>query len=386
MTNICPSCLHENTPSDRFCIVCGTPLTPPLGPYLPSGTLLKQGEYKIESVLGQGAFGITYKAVYCPNQARVAIKELWAENGYRQGTTLVWPYSISPVSQREQIKKFILEAANLQRCVSPHIAKVYDCFRENLTIYMVMELIDGVTLSKMIENHQNISETRGINYIIQIAKALDLVHQNNILHRDIKPENILINSGDRAVLIDFGTAREFIAGKTGDMTRILTAEYAPIEQYLSQSKRYEATDIYALCASLYELLTGQLPSASLDRAHSLSSGLPDPLIPPRQINPNISPDVEEVILRGMCHNVSDRVQTARELIDALGGETSSTPPPTAPINTSSNSISPACTGAVVSNNNASVAQIVVFMVDPLLAGNTFNNLFQHFKVVKMNAI
>ncbi|MCL2930285.1 MAG: protein kinase [Trichodesmium sp. MAG_R01] len=328
MNNICPSCLHENAPGVNSCIVCGTDLTSTAttspssvsGLHLPMGTLLKQGWYKIEKVLGQGGFGITYKAIYCLNSTLVAIKELWPESGYRHGKSVVWPPSIAPIDQKEQVEKFKLEAAYLQRCNSPNIAKVYDCFEENSSIYMVMEFIDGVSLSSLMVNQKCLHENKVIEYAKQIANALVVVHENNLLHRDIKPENIMIDSSDRAVLIDFGTAREFIAGKTGDLTQLLTPGYAPFEQYSKNSKRYAASDIYALCASMYELLTGELPSGAVERATAFSGGAPDPLLPPRQINSLISPHLEKVILMGMRFRVEERIQTAEELINAFDGK------------------------------------------------------------------
>lgn len=328
MSNICPSCLHENNPSDRFCIVCGqtlnpttTPPPPSQGLYLPTGTQLKQGKYQIQKIISQGGFGITYQGIYCPNSAPIAIKELWPENGCRQGASVIWPFSIAPVDQKKQIHEFKLEATYLSRCKSPHIAKVYDCFEENSTIYMVMEFIDGLTLSKILKNQKMLDEKLVIQYIKQVAQALVIVHQKNLLHRDIKPENIILRScDDRAVLIDFGTTREFIAGKTGNMTRSLTPGYAPIEQYIFTAKRFPATDIYALSASMYELLTGKLPPEAPDRANAISNNLPDLLVPPRKLNSNISYQIEKVILMGLSFRVDERIQTAEDFLNALDGQ------------------------------------------------------------------
>ncbi|MDD1468690.1 tetratricopeptide repeat protein, partial [Dolichospermum sp. ST_sed5] len=153
------------------------------------------------------------------------------------------------------------------------------------------------------------------------ADALKVIHSHNLLHRDIKPENIIVVSSDKAVLIDFGAAREFIAGQTGDMTRILTPGYAPYEQYIQKSKRFPGTDIYALCASMYELLTAQLPAEATDRASAfLQNSSVDTLSSPRQLRPNLSLLMEKVILTGMQFRVEDRFQTADELIDALNGK------------------------------------------------------------------
>lgn len=320
----CPTCLTENSDSAVDCIACGTPLATSSGSsarHLPTGTSLRQGRYQLEKVLGEGGFGITYKGTYLKNSANVAIKELWPEKSARQGNTVIWPISTTPVQRKQQLTKFQLEASYLQQCVHPNIVKVYEWFEENNTAYLVMELLTGKSLDKILKEEGTLSEDRIKRYFIQIADSLKIIHSNQLLHRDIKPENIIIAPQDRAVLIDFGAAREFIAGQTGDMTRILTPGYAPYEQYIQTSKRFPATDFYALCASMYELLTGQLPVEATERANALLQGnCLDVLIPPRQLRPNLSPLIEQVILSGMRFRVEDRFQTADELIDALNGK------------------------------------------------------------------
>lgn len=320
----CPTCLTENSDSAVDCVACGTPLSSTSDSsarHLPTGTLLRQGRYRIEKVLGEGGFGITYKGTYLKNSANVAIKELWPEKSARQRNTVIWPNSITPAQRKQQLTKFQLEASYLQQCVHPNIVKVYEWFEENNTAYLVMELLTGKSLDKILKEEDTLSEDRVKRYFIQIVDSLKVIHSNKLLHRDIKPENIIIAPQDRAVLIDFGAAREFCAGQTGDMTRILTPGYAPYEQYIQTSKRFPATDFYALCASMYELLTGQLPVEATERANALLQGnSSDVLIPPRQLRPNLSPLIEQVILSGMRFRVEDRFQTADELIDALNGK------------------------------------------------------------------
>ncbi len=319
MSNICPTCITENSDSASFCIACGSPFTlagsttSSSSYHLPAGALLKQGRYKIEKTLGEGGFGITYKGTDSTNSMGVAIKELWPEKAFRQGNTITWPNSISPQIRQQQLSKFQLEANYLSRCIHPNIAKVYDWFEENDSAYIVMEFISGKSLYQVWNEEKPLSEERVKGYIIEITSALKVVHTNNLLHRDIKPENIIINNQDRAVLIDFGATREFIANQTTNMTQLLTPGYAPLEQYSAKGKRYPATDIYALCASMYELLTGEPPAAATDRVAS------ENLTPPRKLRPDLSPLTEQVILTGMRMKVEERFQTADQLIDALKG-------------------------------------------------------------------
>lgn len=331
MTIQCPACLQDNPEGNTICSICGyEPLdinssnssTSTSSTYhLSSGTLLKQGQYRIEKVLGEGGFGITYKGTNKQNSSLVAIKELWPEKSARQNSNIVWASSIAPKEKQLQINKFKLEASNQQKCQHPNIAKVYEWFEENNTVYIIMEFIPGKSLLDILKNEGILSETRVKQYFIQIAEALKNVHDNKFLHRDIKPENILISDRDKAVLIDFGATREFIDGLSSAMSQIVTPGYAPYEQYSYTSKRVRATDFYALCASMYELLTGQLPVDAVERANSLVQGnSSDPLIPPKKLNSKISGLIERVILTGMQIKVAERFQTADELIDALKGK------------------------------------------------------------------
>ncbi len=325
----CLNCLAENLDTATHCIACGSPLdsskpgTPNVisaNPHpsslidLPLGTLLKGSLYRIEALLGRGGFGITYKGVSTQNGSVVAIKELWPQ-GARQGNQVVWPPTIQPQEKREQIRAFFIEAANQHKCKHRHIAQVYDWFEENNTAYIVLQFIAGKSLFNILAEEGPLDEARVKRYFLQVAEALQVVHAQNFQHRDIKPDNILIDSQDQAVLIDFGAAREFIAGQTKRLTVLLTPGYAPLEQYSQQGKRFAASDFYAFAASMYELLTGELPADAVQR----SSSSPDPLVSPRQINPRLSAATEQVILTAMKVKVEERFQCAEDLIDALNG-------------------------------------------------------------------
>lgn len=325
----CPACLTDNPDGAIRCSTCGyepldasssSPTTTTAIYHLPPGVLLKQGHYEIERVLGEGGFGITYKGINRQNNTIVAIKELWAEKGARQNNSVIWPSSIAPKDRKLQITKFKLEASHQKQCQHPNIANVYECFEENNTAYITMDFIPGKSLFGILKDEGVLSENQVKKYFIQIAEALKVVHNNKFLHRDIKPDNILINNQDEAILIDFGATREFIDGLSGEMSQIVTPGYAPYEQYSYHSKRFKATDFYALCASMYELLTGELPIDAVERVNNLMQGdASDPLIPPRKLNPKITELIERVILTGMKINVGERFQEADELIDALKG-------------------------------------------------------------------
>ena len=281
MSILCPVCLCENYDDATTCSTCGASLpgnnlTPSY--HLPDNSFLQQGKYQVKKILGEGGFGITYEGIDLIRTRKVAIKENWPEKGIRQGTTIIWPHTITPQNRQWQLRKFATEARHIAQCSHPSIVKVYDWFEENNTAYMTMALVEGKPLSKILQQEGALTGDRLKRYFLQIAEALKVVHDADLLHRDVKPENIIINQNDRAILIDFGATKEFVAGQTRKMSVTLTPGYAPIEQYSYESKRWPATDIYALCASMYELLTGELPAPATERFAS------EALIPPQSIN------------------------------------------------------------------------------------------------------
>jgi len=317
MSSQCPTCLSENAPQTLNCVVCGTPLvTAQVTYHLSPGTILvnQQKQYRLDKTIGAGGFGIAYKGVDLQTNQAVAIKENWPENGIRQGNNIIWPLKITPQEKNEQIAQVIKEAQSIQQYSHPNIVKIYDSFQANNTAYIVMEFLDGKSLYDYFKEQGKLTESVVKKYFLQVAEALKFIHSKKLLHRDIKPDNIIVTSQDKAVLIDFGNAREYIANKTQKMTQTLTAGYAPLEQYSNTGRRSPALDIYACCASMYELLTGQLPPDATERMQK------ECLIPPRKIIPSLDPYLEQVILTGLQINVEDRLQNADSLISALQGK------------------------------------------------------------------
>jgi len=299
------------------CPRCGASLGPGGGqavsPTLPLGTRLANGKYTVEKVLGAGGFGITYLGTDVVLSRPVAIKELFPGGCQRNGTTLV-PTRLSPSDFSSMKQRFLKEARLLARLNHPGVVKVYDFFEENGTAYMVMEYLRGRSLARILqERGGRLEEGSAVSYIERVGEALEVVHQAGILHRDIKPENIIVTEDGRVVLIDFGAAREYVAGKTGRQTVVLTPGFAPPEQYAQFAERGAYTDVYALAATLYYLLTGEVPVSATDRAAGVE------LASVREKNPGVSKVVSEAVMAGMAMEVRKRPQSVRAFLDRLRG-------------------------------------------------------------------
>jgi serine/threonine protein kinase len=281
---------------------------------LKAGTTLAGGKYVIESVLGVGGFGITYKAHHSKLNQYFAIKEFFI-NGFCVRNTQNLTVHLQGMNQAVYDKyrdKFVEEAQTLAQLDHPNIVKVMDVFDENGTAYIVMPFLQGGTLQGMVEKKGALPYGEAVNYIAQIAEAAGYIHQKNILHRDIKPDNVIITPENKVVLIDFGSAREFIHDKTQSHTSILTKGYAPIEQYSADSKKGSYSDIYAIGAVFYFCLTGQKP---MDVTARLMDEMPDA----KALNPNVSDNANRTIVKAMQIKAPDRHQTVQEFMNDLLG-------------------------------------------------------------------
>lgn len=251
------------------------------------GKHLQNGKYTLAQELGRGGFGITYKATLHVLEQTVVIKTL--DESLRQDPDF---------AQSQQ--QFQAEAKRLALCIHPNIVRVLDFFVEENLPFIVMEYIPGQTLDTVVLPESPLSEVTALHYIRQVGEALKVVHQNGLLHRDVKPQNLILRQRtDQVVLIDFGIAREFSSGQTQTHTGLVSPGYAPIEQYLQQEKRSPATDVYGLAATLYTLLTAQVPVAAILRERQ-------PLPAPRDLCPELSAATNQAVIRGMAVEVSDR--------------------------------------------------------------------------------
>jgi serine/threonine-protein kinase len=262
------------------------------------GKTLQGGKYTLDQPLGQGGFGVTFKATHHYLNRVVVIKTLDRSNQHHP-----------QFAKLEQ--QFQDEARRLAKCAHPNIVRVIDFFIENGISYLVMDYIPGQTLEQVVFPDHPLPEAIAILYIRQVSAALQVVHQNGLLHRDVKPQNIILRDGTQeVVLIDFGIAREFTPGVTQTHTSILSEGYAPVEQYIAHAQRTPATDVYGLAATLYSLLTAQIPVASVLRNRQ---SMPSP----RDLQPALSAAVNQSVMRGMAVEAKYRPQTVTEWLSLL---------------------------------------------------------------------
>ena len=285
--------------------------------HLPNNTLLQGGKYKIVRFISSGGFGCTYEAEHILLKKRVAIKEFFVKDFCNRDETTS-QISVGITSKTALVNKlkskFIAEAQSLCSLEHPNIVHVFDVFEENGTAYYVMDYIDGLSLNDMVKKDGPMSEQKAVGYIMQVADALKYVHSQNRLHLDIKPGNIMVDENDKAVLIDFGASKQYDE-EGGENTSTLlgkTPGYAPLEQMGNDVVKFlPSTDIYALGATLYKLLTGNTPpSASLLASGETLDAMPS----------FISEGTRNAIIQSMQTNKMKRPQSIGEFEKLLSGD------------------------------------------------------------------
>ena len=238
--------------------------------YLSSESLLQGGRYRIVKMLGSGGFGITYLGTQTVLKRNIVIKEFFMTD-YCQRDEYSNLITVPTVSNVEFVKrfkdKFLKEALHIAQLKHPNIVNIIDVFEENGTAYYVMDFIEGGSLVEKVQREGSLPENVAKRYILQIADALNYIHQRYMNHLDVKPGNIMLSRNDNAILIDFGLSKQYDS-QTGHQTSTtpvgISHGYAPMEQYKEGgvSEFSPETDIYSLGATLYYLLTGARPPVS----------------------------------------------------------------------------------------------------------------------------
>lgn len=307
---------------------------------LQPGTVIHgtHNDYRIERVLGQGSFGITYVANVrlkgrlgaIESTAMVAIKEFFLRDVSSRNGLRVFSVSDSTLCS-DYRRDFLREAQNLSRLDNDHIVKVLETIEENDTVYYVMEYLSGGNLDQHILSHGKLSCREALDIAIQIGEALKCMHAQHMLHLDLKPLNIMRGEDGHIVLIDFGLSKYFGAdGQPESSTRIGqgTTGYAPIEQHsFKKADGFMPTlDIYALGATLFKMLTGSVPP---EASVVLNEGLPVDELSSAGVPPAVIALVERAMqpLRRMRHQtVGEFVDEAQRLLasapSSVGGPAS----------------------------------------------------------------
>lgn len=290
---------------------------------LKEGTLLQGGKYRIEKVLGQGGFGITYLAENTMLDGKVAIKEFFFKRHCaRDGETS--RVTVSAGGDRDMVgrfrQKFIKEARTIFKLNHPNIVRIHDIFEENDTAYYVMELVEGESLNDMVKRRGAIPEAEAIGYIREVGNALSYIHGRSLNHLDIKPDNIMMcREYSQILVIDFGVAKQYDAETsegTTDTPVGISHGYSPAEQYRKNGVQSFSpqSDVYALAATLYKLLTGVTPPEAMEIQ---DEGLPlEPLRDRR-----VSESVISAIVNAMKPK-SQRTQSVEAFVNELGGDSS----------------------------------------------------------------
>ena len=307
--------------------------------HLTTNSFLQGGKYKIEKVLGQGGFGITYLATQELLDRKVCIKEFFFKDSCSRNTG--GEVTLGTIGNRDLVErflnKFIKEARTLSQLDHPNIIRILDIFKENGTAYYVMDYIEGSSLEDIVNSRGALSESEAITYIKQVANALEYIHQRSINHLDVKPANIMVRKSDnKAILIDFGVSKQYDSqGEQTSTTPVgISYGYAPIEQYrpggvITFSPQ---ADIYALGATLYKLVTGVTPlSANLlacgEKLERLPVWISDETRKAivvsmrgnksRRLPQSLSSNISNAIQNAMELRKSDRPTSVEEFLSAL---------------------------------------------------------------------
>ena len=321
---ICLGCMEHYEDEFNVCPHCGyvegTKVDNPL--HISPGNVMQgeNGSYVIGKVLGFGSFGVTYIAWDNVLERKVAIKEYMpSEYSTRSsGQTMV---EITPEKRElfsKGMEKFIEEARKLAKFESEEgIVRIFDHFYQNDTAYIVMEHLDGITLTEYLEKNGKIKPQMAVDMIMPVMESLKKVNDMGIIHRDIAPDNIMITRDGNIKLIDFGAARFASSSSSKSLTVMVKQGYSPEEQYRRRGDQGAHTDVYSLAATLYKMITGVTPPDALKRRAALENEKKNILVPIRKHDRKISRITENAIYNAMNIRIEDRTQNIGQFIEEL---------------------------------------------------------------------
>lgn len=313
---LCMGCMENIEDRVTTCPYCGYDETTlrQESYYLDPGTVVG-GKYIVGRVMGYAGYTVTYLGLDAEQNRKVMIKEyLPSDFSTRsEGEKEVTIYSGDALEQFEQgLTTFLNEANRIQHLENvPGIAKVYDCVAENDTGYVISEYLEGQTLKEVLDSGRVFAPQEAKDFIAQILEGLRLVHPLNVIHCDIAPETIMITNTGEIKLLDFGATRYVTTANSKSLAIILKQGYAPEEQYRSRGERGPWTDVYALAAVMYRMITGNVPDESIDRA------LMDELKEPSKLGISIPKNIENAMMNALNVYQKDRTPSAEVFLKEL---------------------------------------------------------------------
>jgi predicted Ser/Thr protein kinase len=307
VTKVCPQCGGEYETSDRFCPKDGSPLRPKSGGDPLVGRVIAD-RYLILARLGEGGMGRVYLAEHVKMNRQCAIKVM----------------NPSLVSDSESSQRFAREASNAARILHPNVAAVFDYGEADKVVYLVMEYVDGESLSSILQKDGALDPRRAIDLARQVADGLHAAHELGIVHRDLKPDNVIVTRNragkEIAKVVDFGIAKAMNDSKEDALTKsglvIGTPEYMSPEQLLGDPVDAR-TDVYALGCILFQSLTGNAAFAADTREQMIRRRLHEPAPHIRDLIPALPARLDTLIVHMLARSPGDRVASAAEARDQL---------------------------------------------------------------------
>ncbi len=320
MKNRCLGCMAEKRSGEAVCPKCGyTDGTAPKEPlHIIPGTEIKN-RYLIGTTLGFGGFGITYIAWDKTLKQKVAIKEYFPGDFATRmpGESRVTAFKGEMTQQYQAgLKRFMSEAQKLAKYGHVEgIVSIYDIFHENETAYIVMEYLEGQDVKSYLKDKGGkLTYDETMEIITTILKTLQIVHRDQLIHRDISPDNIFITKENKIKLLDFGAARYATTTHSKSLSVILKPGYAPEEQYRSKGIQGPWSDVYAVAATMYKMLTGMVPDEALERRVN------DQLVEPAKMGVQMPANAEIALMNALVVKAEQRTGTAEAFLRELTGE------------------------------------------------------------------
>ncbi|MCD8005850.1 MAG: PASTA domain-containing protein [Oscillospiraceae bacterium] len=325
MSKRCLGCMEQFGDEFQVCPHCGYVVGTKAAEaiHMDPGTIL-YNRYIIGKVLGYGGFGVTYLGWDGKLEQKVAIKEyLPGEFSTRMpGQSQITVFNGEKSDQfHDGLKKFVEEAKHLAKFQNePGIVKIFDSFEENDTAYIVMEYLEGETLADYLKREKTIPEDQAVQMMQPILGSLQVVHGEGLLHRDIAPDNIFLTNSGEVKLIDFGASRYATTSHSRSLTVIIKPGYSPEEQYRSRGDQGPHTDVYAVSATLYKMITGKTPPDAMERRAKYESKNKDILENPRKLCKKLSRSREVAVMNALNVRIEDRTPDIATFVSELNAD------------------------------------------------------------------